>query len=85
MQGILPTEIIEKHKQGFSIPIKHWLRGPLKPMMTDLLSPTTVRNRGYFDPEYCFIMGKRASERDRESQSPPVGLNDSGALAPENI
>jgi asparagine synthase (glutamine-hydrolysing) len=50
MQGILPTEIIEKHKQGFSIPIKQWLRGPLKPMMTDLLSPHTVRNRGYFDP-----------------------------------
>jgi asparagine synthase (glutamine-hydrolysing) len=50
MQGILPPKIIEKHKQGFSIPIKHWLRGPLKPMMTDLLSPDIIRKRGYFDP-----------------------------------
>jgi asparagine synthase (glutamine-hydrolysing) len=50
MQGILPPKIIEKHKQGFSIPIKHWLRGPLKPMMTDLLSPDMIRRRGYFDP-----------------------------------
>jgi asparagine synthase (glutamine-hydrolysing) len=51
MQGVLPPEIIEKHKQGFSIPIKHWLRGPLKPMMTDLLSPETIRRRGYFNPD----------------------------------
>jgi asparagine synthase (glutamine-hydrolysing) len=50
MQGILPPEIIEKHKQGFSIPIKHWLRGPLKPMMIDLLSPDIIRRRGYFNP-----------------------------------
>lgn len=50
MQHILPPEIIEKHKQGFSVPIKHWLRGPLKPMMTDLLSPETIRSRGIFNP-----------------------------------
>jgi asparagine synthase (glutamine-hydrolysing) len=51
MQGLLPPEIIEKHKQGFSVPIKQWIRGPLKPMMTDLLAPDIVRRRGYFDSD----------------------------------
>jgi asparagine synthase (glutamine-hydrolysing) len=47
----VPAEILNKPKQGFSIPLKHWLRGPLKPMMTDLLSQETVRARGYFEPQ----------------------------------
>ena len=51
MKGRLPDAVLNKPKQGFSIPLKHWLRGPLKPMMTDLLSPDSVRARGYFEPE----------------------------------
>jgi len=47
----LPHDVLYKPKQGFSIPLKHWLRGSLKPMMTDLLSPDKVRQRGYFNPE----------------------------------
>jgi asparagine synthase (glutamine-hydrolysing) len=47
----VPEGILNKPKQGFSIPLKHWLRGPLKPMMTDLLSQETVRSRGYFKPQ----------------------------------
>lgn len=47
----VPAEILNKPKQGFSIPLKHWLRGPLKPMMIDLLSQETVRARGYFEPQ----------------------------------
>jgi asparagine synthase (glutamine-hydrolysing) len=51
MSDRLPHDVLYKPKQGFSIPLKHWLRDSLKPMMTDLLSPQTVRQRGYFDPE----------------------------------
>jgi asparagine synthase (glutamine-hydrolysing) len=47
----VPAEILNKPKQGFSIPLKHWLNGPLKPMMTDLLSTETIRARGYFEPQ----------------------------------
>jgi asparagine synthase (glutamine-hydrolysing) len=46
----LPGEVLSKPKQGFSIPLKHWLRGPLKPLMTDLLSDGSIRRRGYFNP-----------------------------------
>ncbi len=51
MKGVLPREVLAKPKEGFSSPVKHWLRGPLCPLMTDLLSPTRVRSRGYFDPD----------------------------------
>ena len=45
----LPAAVFTKPKQGFSIPMKHWLRGPLRPMMCDLLANDTVRRRGYFE------------------------------------
>jgi asparagine synthase (glutamine-hydrolysing) len=51
MAGRLPHEVLNKPKQGFSIPLKNWLRGPLKPMMMDLLSHEKVQQRGYFNPE----------------------------------
>ena len=51
MADRLPSTILTKPKQGFSIPLKHWLGGPLRPLMLDLLSPATIRNRGYFQPE----------------------------------
>ncbi len=47
----LPYEVLNKPKQGFSIPLKNWLRDPLKPMMMDLLSPEKVQRRGYFNPD----------------------------------
>ena len=51
MAGRLPHEVLNKPKQGFSIPLKNWLRDPLKPMMMDLLSPEKIQRRGYFNPE----------------------------------
>jgi asparagine synthase (glutamine-hydrolysing) len=50
MSGILPERIIHRAKSGFGVPIRAWLRGPLKPMLLDLLSPRSLRNRGLFDP-----------------------------------
>ena len=50
MQGILPEEVIWRGKAGFGAPIRNWLRGDLKPMVEDLLSPQSLRNRGFFEP-----------------------------------
>lgn len=51
MQGILPDAVLQKPKEGFSIPLKQWLCGPLRPMMADLLSADSVRRRDYFVPQ----------------------------------
>jgi asparagine synthase (glutamine-hydrolysing) len=50
----LPPEVQRRDKQGFSIPIKNWIRGELKPMMTDLLSEKRIANRS-FQP--AFVAG----------------------------
>jgi asparagine synthase (glutamine-hydrolysing) len=50
MHGRLPAAVLTKPKQGFSIPLKQWLRGPLRPLLTDTLSPTAVARRGLFQP-----------------------------------
>lgn len=46
----VPPEAIYRKKQGFTLPLVHWLRGELKDMAyTILLEPRTAQ-RGYFDP-----------------------------------
>ena len=45
----LPPGIARRGKQGFSIPMKNWLRGPLRPLLLDLLDAQRVRERGWFD------------------------------------
>ena len=47
---LVPTEILRGRKQGFSIPLAAWLRGPLEPFARDVLSPATLTRQGLFDP-----------------------------------
>lgn len=49
VKGLVPDIVLEKPKQGFSSPMKHWLRTALKPMMLDLLAKDSLQNHGYFD------------------------------------
>jgi asparagine synthase (glutamine-hydrolysing) len=51
MRGILPERILTRRKEGFSIPMKNWLRGDLAPLMQSLLAPERVRARGLFAPD----------------------------------
>ena len=48
MAGRLPDTVLRKPKQGFGMPMKHWLRGPLRELMTDVLSSEAVAREGYF-------------------------------------
>jgi asparagine synthase (glutamine-hydrolysing) len=50
MAGILPDRILTRKKEGFSIPMKNWLRRELQPLMRRLLSPERVSRRGLFAP-----------------------------------
>jgi asparagine synthase (glutamine-hydrolysing) len=50
-EKLLPKEIVWRKKAGFGAPIRSWLRGPLKPLVDDLLSAETVSRRGLFRPE----------------------------------
>jgi asparagine synthase (glutamine-hydrolysing) len=47
----VPKEALYRRKQGFALPLVHWIRNELKDLlMTVLLEPRTVQ-RGYFNPE----------------------------------
>ena len=50
-EKLLPREVVWRKKAGFGAPIRSWLRGPLRPMVDDLLSEAAVRNRGLFKPQ----------------------------------
>jgi asparagine synthase (glutamine-hydrolysing) len=47
----IPREIVERPKHGFEAPVGEWLRGPLAPMVDDLLLDRRSRERGVFDPQ----------------------------------
>ena len=48
--SVLPAAVLSHPKQGFMIPLGDWLRGALRPVMEELLSPAEVRARGLFEP-----------------------------------
>jgi asparagine synthase (glutamine-hydrolysing) len=48
---LLPPAIARRPKKGFGIPVAHWLRGPLRPLMEELLGPQRLRREGYFRVE----------------------------------
>jgi asparagine synthase (glutamine-hydrolysing) len=49
--SLLPAEVLNGRKQGFSIPVGAWMRGQLQPFVRDVLAPDAVRRRGYLRPE----------------------------------
>ena len=51
LKDVLPAEILERRKEGFSIPMKNWLRRELKPLMLELLSPARLARRGLIDSD----------------------------------
>lgn len=46
VDGMLPPSILNRRKQGFSIPLADWLRGPLRPLVNDLLHPLSAPEQG---------------------------------------
>jgi asparagine synthase (glutamine-hydrolysing) len=47
----VPTQLIDRPKMGFSIPVDAWLRGPLRPWAEDLLNTDRLKREGFFAPE----------------------------------
>jgi asparagine synthase (glutamine-hydrolysing) len=70
MRGILPDQILARRKEGFSIPIKNWLRRELQPLMRALLSPERIRARGLFAPaEVGQLMEAHVSGRENHAHT----------------
>lgn len=50
LENVLPRDVVWRKKAGFGAPIRSWLRGPLRPLINDLLSEDAVKRRGLFRP-----------------------------------
>jgi len=48
----LPSEIIDRKKQGFPMPSSLWFRNEARSFVRDVLSPSALRRRGLFDPTF---------------------------------
>jgi asparagine synthase (glutamine-hydrolysing) len=46
---LLPPGMDRQPKRGFAMPFEAWMRGPLRAVFDDALSPMAVRKRGFFD------------------------------------
>ncbi|MGB2751743.1 MAG: asparagine synthase (glutamine-hydrolyzing), partial [Pyrinomonadaceae bacterium] len=49
MKGILPTEILDRPKMGFPVPIGGWFRGEFKHIVDEYILGSRAMDRGIFD------------------------------------
>jgi len=50
LERLLPAELFERPKRGFSVPIRQWFRGPLAPTLRESLNEGWLTSSGFFRP-----------------------------------
>src|SRR3954449_9623808 len=81
---LLPRQIVQGKKRGFSIPAAAWLRGELEPFARETLSPNVLRRQGFFRPEVVtrlledHVAGRE--DRSRQLDRKSTRLNSSHTL-----
>jgi asparagine synthase (glutamine-hydrolysing) len=51
VEPLIPGTIIKGEKRGFSMPLAAWLRGELKPLVREVLSPQNLERQAFFSHE----------------------------------
>lgn len=46
----VPAQCVYRPKQGFSIPLKQWLKTQFRPILEDYLQPDVIKEQGLFEP-----------------------------------
>ncbi|MDQ3134624.1 MAG: asparagine synthase (glutamine-hydrolyzing) [Acidobacteriota bacterium] len=49
---LVPPFVTSRGKKGFGVPVAEWLKGRLRPLARDLLSPARLKRHGLFDAGY---------------------------------
>jgi asparagine synthase (glutamine-hydrolysing) len=70
MRRALPDSILSRRKEGFSIPMKNWLRRELEPLMRELLSAGRVKQRGLLEPSAVSqLVGEHVAGRENHAHT----------------
>jgi asparagine synthase (glutamine-hydrolysing) len=70
LRKLLPREVLNRPKQGFSIPLNNWLRGPLKDLVRTYLSRKVIKDLGLFNEREVAVLVEEhfACRRDNETK-----------------
>jgi asparagine synthase (glutamine-hydrolysing) len=74
MKPYLPRDVLYRKKAGFGAPLRHWLRADLRPLIEDVLSERSLRNRGIFDPAAVRNLVALNNERKLDASYPIFGM-----------
>jgi len=61
----VPPAMVDRRKMGFGVPLGAWLRGPLRPWASDLLSESALASTGLFDPKPILELWRQHLAGDR--------------------
>jgi asparagine synthase (glutamine-hydrolysing) len=70
LRGLVPDDLLDRPKQGFSVPLADWMRGPLHGVARDVLLDGDTRRRGQLRPEVLerLLAEHRERRSDRSSE-----------------
>jgi asparagine synthase (glutamine-hydrolysing) len=63
---LLPKDVLYRNKMGFAVPLDIWFRGSLVERMNETLEGATLRQSGYFNPDFLRRLSSdhRSGRRD---------------------
>ena len=65
LEPYLPKDLLYRRKQGFSVPVKHWMRHEIRDFMADVLTSSRFRQRGLVTPAFVeHMMVRHFSNRE---------------------
>jgi asparagine synthase (glutamine-hydrolysing) len=67
---LLPAEVVDRPKVGFTVPLSPWFRGELRELLADTLLAPACLGRGYFEPAVLrgYVDDHLAGRRDRSRE-----------------
>jgi len=67
---LVPREVVDRPKVGFTVPLAPWFRGPLRGLLADTLLSPTCLSRGYYDPVRlrAYVDDHVSGRRDRSRE-----------------
>jgi asparagine synthase (glutamine-hydrolysing) len=71
VSDLVPTEILNRPKQGFGVPVQEWINQQLRERMHETLSDSRTRERGYINSAYLEVL---LDEHERSRRDHSAGL-----------